>query len=82
MAPEHSFINAKDFASPKELAEYLNHLNANDEEYLSYLWWHPHYQWENVISNLVKPFPIFLIFLQTGFFPSTDHVLDVNLQPL
>ncbi|ORX51816.1 hypothetical protein BCR36DRAFT_582853 [Piromyces finnis] len=38
-APEHSFINANDFESAKELAEYLEMLDKDDKEYESYLEW-------------------------------------------
>ncbi|KAG4104337.1 hypothetical protein H8356DRAFT_1638558 [Neocallimastix lanati (nom. inval.)] len=38
-APEHSFINANDFENAKELAEYLEHLDKNDDEYEAYLAW-------------------------------------------
>lgn len=35
----HSVILVSDFKSPKELAEYLEYLNKNDEEYNKYLLW-------------------------------------------
>jgi len=38
-APPNSYINAKDFESPKELAKYLKMLDKNDEEYEKYLEW-------------------------------------------
>jgi hypothetical protein len=38
-APPHSYINAKDFSSAKELADYLKFLDRNDDEYESYLEW-------------------------------------------
>ena len=44
LAPPHSFINVRDFPSPKELAEYLLYLNSNPSEYLSYFWWQDRYQ--------------------------------------
>ncbi len=44
VTPPHSIINVKDFASPKDLADYITYLNNNDEEYLSYFWWKPHYK--------------------------------------
>jgi hypothetical protein len=34
-----SFINADDFESPKELAEYLNYLTTNETAYLEYFDW-------------------------------------------
>uniref|UniRef100_A0A7S3G316 Fucosyltransferase n=1 Tax=Palpitomonas bilix TaxID=652834 RepID=A0A7S3G316_9EUKA len=35
----HSMIHVQDFESPKALAQYLNFLNDNDEEYEKYLSW-------------------------------------------
>ena len=42
-APPHSFINALDFASAKELAEYLLLLNRTDDLYARYFDWKRHY---------------------------------------
>jgi hypothetical protein len=38
-APPHSYINARDFGSPKELADYLILLNNTDSLYASYFDW-------------------------------------------
>ena len=38
-APPKSYINVLDYQSPKELAEFLLKLSADEEEYLSYFWW-------------------------------------------
>lgn len=38
-APENSFIHVDDFASPKELADYLNLLHENDTMYNEYFEW-------------------------------------------
>jgi alpha-1,3-fucosyltransferase len=38
-APPNSYINARDFSSPKELAEYLMLLNRTDSLYASYFHW-------------------------------------------
>lgn len=35
----HSFIKASDFKSPRELSQYLLHLDANEEEYMKYHSW-------------------------------------------
>ncbi len=43
IAPPHSYIDVSDYDSPKHLAEYLLHLDANPAEYLSYFWWKEHY---------------------------------------
>ena len=43
IAPPHSYIDVRDFKSPKDLAEYLLYLNSNDTEYTSYLSWKKYY---------------------------------------
>ena len=35
----HSYIDVADFAGPKELADYLKHLDRHDDEYEAYLEW-------------------------------------------
>jgi alpha-1,3-fucosyltransferase len=42
-APPNSYINARDFSSPKELAEYIILLNRTDELYASYFSWKNEY---------------------------------------
>ncbi|GAU95384.1 hypothetical protein RvY_07010-2 [Ramazzottius varieornatus] len=39
VAPHKSFIHVQDFASPKDLADYLLRLDANDTEYNQYFQW-------------------------------------------
>ena len=39
LAPKHSYINARDFSSPKHLSEYLNSVSNNKSLYNSYLVW-------------------------------------------
>ena len=41
--PPHSYIDVQDYDSPKELAEYLNYLAENEEEYYKYFSWKAHY---------------------------------------
>lgn len=43
-APPHSYINALDFASVKDLADYLILLDNNDMLYRQYFWWKGHYE--------------------------------------
>uniref|UniRef100_A0A8D8PUS8 Fucosyltransferase n=1 Tax=Cacopsylla melanoneura TaxID=428564 RepID=A0A8D8PUS8_9HEMI len=38
-APVNSFIHVDDFSSPKQLAQYLHHLNENDTAYNEYFQW-------------------------------------------
>ncbi|KAF2900911.1 hypothetical protein ILUMI_05316 [Ignelater luminosus] len=42
-APPHSVINVEDFESGSKLADYLNYLDKNIEEYLKYFEWKKHY---------------------------------------
>ena len=42
-APAHSYINARDFGSPRELAEYLWLLHQNDHLYQKYYSWNQDY---------------------------------------
>ena len=42
-APPHSYIDVRDFDSPKDLATYLHHLEAHEEEYNAYFDWIKHY---------------------------------------
>ena len=44
IAPPHSYIDVRDYASPQHLAQYMIHLINNRKEYLAYFWWKPHYQ--------------------------------------
>ncbi len=44
VAPPHSYINVKDFATPKDLVDYMRYLDRHDEAYISYFWWKPHYK--------------------------------------
>lgn len=42
--PPKSYIDANDFDDVEELADYLNYLIFNPEEYLKYFWWRRHYE--------------------------------------
>ncbi|XP_012162774.1 uncharacterized protein LOC101451489 [Ceratitis capitata] len=42
-APPNSYINARDFASMRELAEYLLYLDKNPTEHIKYFAWHDWY---------------------------------------
>lgn len=48
-APPHSFINALDFPSVRDLADYLFKLDKNDTLYNSYFWWKDHYRVRNAV---------------------------------
>ena len=44
LAPPHSYINVLDFASVKDLANYLKELQDDDAKYAAYFWWKEYYQ--------------------------------------
>lgn len=50
IAPQHSYINVKDFKSPKHLANYIKYLISNEDAYLDYFWWRMFYS----LGPLVK----------------------------
>ncbi|KRZ08654.1 Glycoprotein 3-alpha-L-fucosyltransferase A, partial [Trichinella zimbabwensis] len=50
IAPEHSFIAVDDFSSAKQLADYLNYLDKNTEQYAKYFHWTQLYSVELVRS--------------------------------
>ena len=43
IAPPHSFIDARQFESPRQLAEYLNQLDADDDLYAEFFKWKADY---------------------------------------
>ncbi|XP_050692676.1 alpha-(1,3)-fucosyltransferase C-like isoform X2 [Eriocheir sinensis] len=44
IAPPHSYINARDFASPHALVDYLLYLDKNHTAYNEYFRWKPYFQ--------------------------------------
>ena len=44
LLPPHSFIDVRDFESPRHLAEYLKMLGNNDQLYREYFQWKTHYK--------------------------------------
>ena len=48
VTPPKSVINVKDFASPKDLADYLRYLDSHDDAFLEYLQWKRRYSIKNV----------------------------------
>ena len=44
IAPPHSYINAEDFSSVEQLAEYLLNVGRNDTLFASYFWWRDYYK--------------------------------------
>ena len=52
--PPKSYIDANSFKSVKELADYLNFLSNNTEEYMKYFWWKKHYKPHRTRVDLCK----------------------------
>ena len=44
VAPPRSYIDVRDFKSPKHLAQYLLYLHKHDDEYMSYFKWKENYK--------------------------------------
>ena len=44
IAPPHSYINAEDFSSVEQLAEYLESVGRNQTLFASYFWWRDYYR--------------------------------------
>ena len=44
VAPANSYIDVRNFSSPKQLADYLLFLDHHDNAYLSYFAWKKHYR--------------------------------------
>ena len=42
-APNHSFIDVRNYANPKELSDYLNKLYTSPQLYAEYFWWKDYY---------------------------------------
>jgi alpha-1,3-fucosyltransferase len=52
-APPHSYIHAGKF-KPKELADYLKLLDANETLYEEYFWWKDHFRVESSVEDMSR----------------------------
>ena len=52
--PPKSYIDANSFESVEKLADYLNYLSNNIEEYMKYFWWKEHYKPHRTRVDLCK----------------------------
>ena len=66
VAPPHSYIDVRDFTSPKHLAEYLLHLHRNNSAYLSYFQWKKEFEVFRAMYSHKKVFCLFCHFLHTS----------------
>lgn len=55
-APPRSYINALDFSTPKDLADYLLYLDKNDTAYNEYFLWKSYHFIQNEWANVAKPY--------------------------
>ena len=51
VAPPHSFVHVDDFSSAQELMWYLDKLSKDSEQYHSYFWWKPFYEFHHKIGT-------------------------------
>ena len=73
IAPPNSYIDVRDFKSPKHLAEYLLYLDKNDTAYMEYFNWRRDYR--------VKSGPRASLFCQLCRFLHTNNspkIMDFN----
>ena len=73
VAPPHSYIDVRDFKSPKHLAEYLLYLDKNDDEYMSYFKWKTHFVMKD-LRNPVKT--LFCDFCQYLFQDKRPNIIQ------
>ena len=52
--PPHSFIDIRDYRSPKALATYLHHLAVNEDEYNEYFQWKNAYDFALSVDRMCK----------------------------
>uniref|UniRef100_A0A1B0EUU0 Fucosyltransferase n=1 Tax=Lutzomyia longipalpis TaxID=7200 RepID=A0A1B0EUU0_LUTLO len=77
--PPHSYIDANDFATATELANYLKYLASNPHEYVKYFWWKTHYRTVSTVksySNLCKKLHEYITESRMGQFTRTYR--DIN----
>ena len=59
IAPPHSYINAEDFSSVEQLAEYLQIVASIDSLFASYFWWRDYYK--PVVGGVGTTYLMFLL---------------------
>ena len=65
LVPPKSYIDVRNFNSPKELAEYILYLDRNLTAYQSYFNWKDHYQVHNGHYSITTVFCKFCTYLYT-----------------
>ena len=63
VAPPHSYIDVRDFKSPKHLAEYLIYLDKNEKKYAEYFQWKQYYDVHLGATGIKKVFCDFCKYL-------------------
>ena len=74
VAPPHSYINALDFGSVRELAEYIQKVDEDDDLYMSYFWWHEHYYVNITLEHTARSFCRLCGMLHDPSLPSKRYV--------
>jgi alpha-1,3-fucosyltransferase len=75
--PHHSYIDIKDFSSPKALATYLNKLDRNDTLYNEYFAWRRNYTCRNGIPRGESKFCKLCRFINKNM-NKTNTIADIN----
>ena len=75
--PHHSYIDVKDFSSPKALATYLNKLDRNDTLYNEYFAWRRNYTCRSGIPTRGSQFCKLCKFINENI-NKTNSIADVN----
>ena len=73
IAPPNSYIDVRDFKSPKHLAEYLLYLDKNVTAYMEYFKWREHYT--------MKRYGQYQLFCEVCHFlhtQNTQKIIDYN----
>ena len=74
VAPPHSYINALDFGSVRELAEYIQKVDEDDDLYMSYFWWHEHYYVNITLEHTARSFCRLCGMLHDPSLPSKRYI--------
>ena len=71
IVPPHSYIDVRDFKSPKHLADYLLYLDKNHTAYMSYFQWKERYKIVRGDHSYKKVFCDFCRYLHNTIEPRT-----------
>ena len=75
--PHHSYIDVKDFSSPKALATHLNKLDRNDTLYNEYFAWRRNYTCQLYFQSRIGLFCQICSFINKNVY-KTNTIADIN----